>query len=299
MKIQYSIRDIEKLTGIKAHTLRIWEQRFGFVKPHRTDTNIRYYDDEQLKYLINVSVLIKNGRKISKVAYLSPVAIHKELKDLSSGTPDRELFFDLQVDALVMAMIDLDEDRFEDVVSLCTLKYGFEACMVKVLIPFLVRAGTLWSVGEVSVAQEHFISNLVRQKLVAAIDSHAGKGKRDRRYLLFLPEGEYHELGLLFAHYLIKAKGCQTIYLGHSLPFDDLVKLSRRYEPHYVLTYFTTAMPRVSIPEYLNRMAAEVHAEQFLLCGPKVQSLPSVPADSRFVFLKTVDEFLGQLDRLV
>lgn len=296
MKIRYSIRDIEKLTGIKAHTLRIWEQRFGFVVPHRTDTHIRYYDDEQLKQLINVSVLIKNGRKISQVAHMSPQAISKELMRLSSDTPDKELFFELQVDALVMAMIDLDENRFEDVISLCTLKYGFETTMVKVIIPFLIRAGTLWSVGEVNVAQEHFISNLVRQKLVAAIDGQGGKSKSDKRYLLFLPEGEYHELGLLFAQYLIKTKGYPTIYLGQSLPFDDLVKLSHRYRPHYVLTYFTTAMPRVPIPQYLARMAQHVQAGKFLLCGPKAQESGKLPNDERFVFLRTVDDFLRHLN---
>lgn len=296
LKIQYSIRDIEKLTGIKAHTLRIWEQRFGFVQPHRTDTNIRYYDEQQLKYLLNVSVLIKNGRKISQVARLSPELIHKELLQLGSGTPDKELFFGLQVDALVICMIDLDEDRFEQILSLCTFKYGFEITMVKVVVPFLVRAGTLWAVGEVNVAQEHFISNLVRQKLITAIDGHSGKNKSDKRYLLFLPEGEYHELGLLFAQYLIKTKGYPTVYLGQSLPFGDLVKLAHRYKPQYILTYFTTAMPRVSIPEYLNRMAEQVPASKFLLCGPKVQELIPQPVDKRFVFLREVDDFLNHLN---
>lgn len=296
MRIQYSIRDIEKLTGIKAHTLRIWEQRYGFVIPHRTDTNIRFYDDEQLKYLINVAVLIKNGRKISKVAYMSPENVYRELLRLSSDTPDKDLFFELQTDALVMAMIDLDEDRFEKVISLCSIKYGFERTMVKVITPFLGKVGILWSVSEVNVAQEHFISNLIRQKLIVAIDAHAGKGNTGQKYLLFLPEGEYHELGLLFAKYLIRAKGHSVIYLGQSLPFDDLVKLGERYRPHFVLTYFTAGLHKMSIADYLARMGAQVQCEQFLICGPKALAMAPKPTENRFVFLKTVEDLLQHLN---
>lgn len=298
MKTQYSIKDIEKLTGIKAHTLRMWEQRYGFVMPHRTDTNIRHYDDAQLKHIMNVSVLVKNGRKISKVAPMSPEAVNKELVRLSSDTPDRDLFFDLQVDMLVKAMIDLDEDLFEEVVSLCTLKYGFEQSMLRVLTPFLEKAGLLWSVGEVNVAQEHFMANLVRQKLIVAIDGHAGRGHLDTRYMLFLPEGEYHELGLLFAQYLIKAKGYPLIYLGQSLPFTDVVKLSERYRPHYILTYFTTSMSRISVTGYLENMRNELVCDKIMVCGPKaINAAQKIPGD-KFMLVQTVQQLTQHLDNI-
>lgn len=274
----------------------MWEQRYGFVTPHRTDTNIRYYDDEQLKYLINVSVLIRNGRKISKVAHMSSEAVGRELVRLSGDTPDKSLFFELQADALIVAMIDLDEDHFERVISLCSVKYGFETTMLKVITPFLVKVGVLWSVGEVNVAQEHFISNLIRRKLMVAIDAYAGKGKLDKKYLLFLPEGEYHELGLLFAKYLIKSKGFQVIYLGQSLPFTDLVKLSERYRPDYVLTYFTTGMNRISVSDYLVQMAERVVCKKILVCGPKAIHMPDRPTGDRFLFIETVPGLLAHLE---
>ena len=295
MNIQYSIRDIEKLTGVKAHTLRIWEQRFGFVIPHRTETNIRFYDDNQLKILLNVSILLKHGRKISKVAYMSAEAIKKELVRLTMDTQDKNLFYGMQVDSLVVAMIDLDEEHFEKVISLCNLRFGFEQTMVSVITPFLGKVGILWSIGEVNVAQEHFISNLVRQKLIVAIDSYIGKIKNDTKYLLFLPEGEYHELGLLFAKYLVRAKGFRVIYLGQSLPYHDLVKLCDRYRPDYILTYFTSSMNRISIEDYLDRLSNDVICENILICGPIAKLTAANGLTPKIKFLETVNDLVSHL----
>lgn len=292
MNAQYSIRDIEKLTGVKAHTLRIWEQRYEFVVPHRTDTNIRYYDDEQLKLLINVSVLLKNGRKISHVAKMNAESISKEMVRITTNTFDRDAYFEILVDRLTLAMIDMDENAFEKAFSSCVLRYGFEQTMSNVITPFLANVGVLWSIGEVNVAQEHFVSNLVRQKLIVAIDALVGKQKNDKKYLLFLPEGEYHELGLLFAEYLIKSHGNQVIYLGQSLPYSDLVKLCHRYRPEFVLTYFTSGLQRVSIPDYLANMQRDIPPTRVLICGPKALETVTENELSSIIFLKNVQDLL-------
>lgn len=297
MKVQYSIRDIEKLTGVKAHTLRIWEQRYDLVVPLRTQTNIRYYDDEQLKLLLNISVLLKNGRKISKIASMTHDAINKELTRITIDTQDKNFFFKIQVDELVVSMIDLDESHFEKVFSLCVLRFGFEQTMTKVINPFLAKVGVLWSIGEVNVAQEHFISNLVRQKLIVAIDELIGKSKRETKYMLFLPEGEYHELGLLFAKYFIKSKGFQVIYLGQSLPHDDLVKLSARYNPDYILTYFTSSLQKISVYDYLMSIMQEVTCKSILICGPKAKEIESEILPEKIQFLEKVDDLLKHLNQ--
>lgn len=295
MKVQYSIRDIEKLTGIKAHTLRIWEQRYNFVTPHRTDTNIRYYDDEQLKFLLNVGILIKHGCKISKVASMDVESVNKELIRITTNSSDKNQFFELQVDSLIISMIDLDEDRFDKIISTCTLKYGFDQTMIHVITPFLCKVGVLWSVGEVNIAQEHFISNLIRRKLIVAIDAHTGKGTRPEKFLLFLPEGEYHELGLLFAKYLIKSKGYQVIYLGQSLPFEDLVLLSKKYQPDYILTYFTTGLQKISVDEYIQQMNKEVSCNKIIICGPRAKEAASKALPSKTQFVETVEQLVSLL----
>lgn len=297
MKAQYSIRDIEKLTGIKAHTLRIWEQRYDLVVPFRTDTNIRYYDDEQLKLLINISLMLKNGKKISKVSGMSAEAISKEVVRMSMDAPDTESYFTIQVDSLIISMVDMDEERFEKVFSVCVLRYGFEKTMTDVITPFLGKVGVLWSIGEVNVAQEHFISNLVRQKLVVAIDGLISKRKNETKYLLFLPEGEYHELGLLFAEYIIKSRGNQIIYLGQSLPYSDLVKLCTRYQPDYILTYFTSGIQKISIQEYLETMRNDVACKQILICGPKAKEAVHGKLPETVLFIETVEALVDQVNK--
>ncbi len=293
---QFNIKDIERLTGIKAHTLRIWEQRYNFLVPHRTETNIRYYDDSQLKRLLNISVLVKNGIKISTVSKMTNDQIAREVKKIVESTNDKDTFFDFQIDSLVVAMIELDEDRFEKIISSTALRYGFEETMLKVLIPFLYKVGVMWSIGEINVGQEHFITNLIRKKIIVAIDGQMSK--RDEtasKYMLFLPEGEYHELGLLFAKYLLKSRGKNVIYLGQTVPFDDLVKLSERYKPDYYLTYFTTAMDDVKIKEYIYKLSEQFKGHRVLVCGPH-HGLSTMRHPDNVFHLETIEDMIHLIE---
>lgn len=268
--MRYSIRDIEKLTHIKAHTLRIWEQRYGFLVPYRTDTNIRYYDDEQLKLLLNVSSLLKHGGKISRVARMSTGEIALEIRRLSESTGELDSFCELKIDAMLMSMIDLDELMFEKVIADCNMRMGFEQTMIRVIIPFLIKVGILWSVGDINVAQEHFISNLIRRKLLVAIDMlPLVRDPQQDKFLLYLPDGELHEIGLLFAKYIVKSRKKNVIYLGQSVPFSDLRLMVEKYDPDYLITYFTSGMSPNALQNYLNRLADEPMASRrILVAGP-------------------------------
>ncbi|MDX5478997.1 MAG: MerR family transcriptional regulator, partial [Cyclobacteriaceae bacterium] len=162
----YSIKDLEQLSGIKAHTLRIWEQRYSLLSPKRTDTNIRYYDDEDLKLILNVALLNDNGIKISKIASMSS----EEMREQVVKMTEKSLTHDDQIHALTICMIEMDEERFDKVLSTNILKIGFEQTMMNIIYPFMSKIGVLWQTGAINPAQEHFISNLVRQKLIVAID---------------------------------------------------------------------------------------------------------------------------------
>ena len=215
----YSIKDLELLSGIKAHTLRIWEQRYQFILPKRTDTNIRYYDDDDLKLVLNIALLKDNGYKISKIAKMEGAKMREEVLRLT----DKNLRYPDQINALTFAMIDLDEDRFEKIMASNILKLGFESTMINVIYPFLSKIGVLWQTGAINPAQEHFISNLIRQKLIVAIDGQfVNIHENSSKYLLYLPAGKLHELTLLFICYLIKARHQKVVYFGQSLPFEDL-----------------------------------------------------------------------------
>jgi MerR family transcriptional regulator, light-induced transcriptional regulator len=263
----YSIRDLEQLSGIKAHTLRIWEQRYNIIAPKRTDTNIRLYDDQDLKLVLNISLLKDHGYKISEIARMSLEEMSAEVIAIS----DRKLNFPDQIHALTLSMIDLDEERFEKVISTNILQFGFETTMINIIYPFLGRIGTLWVTGSIGPAQEHFITNLVRQKIIVAIDGQVVKPRpASRKYLLYLPEGELHEIGLLFANYIIRARHNQVVYLGQSLPFSELEFSYDLHKPHYIFTAITSVPSNSDVQPYVNRLSERFPESTILLTGYQV-----------------------------
>ncbi|GAB5522566.1 MAG: MerR family transcriptional regulator [Roseivirga sp.] len=263
----YSIKDLEHLSGIKAHTLRIWEQRYNLINPKRTDTNIRYYDQDDLKLVLNVSLLKDNGFKISKIAEMSMEEMFEEVMRVSEKTTS----FADQIYALTLSMIDLDEQRFEKIISTNTLKIGFERTMMNVINPFLSKIGIMWLTDSINPAQEHFITNLIRQKLMVAIDGqYPSISDEAKKYMLFLPDGELHELNLLFASYLIKARQNKVIYLGQTMPMNDLLMAHEVYKPDYLLTVLTSRPADMSALDYLNKLSEKFPDTEILVSGSQV-----------------------------
>ncbi len=263
----YSIKDLEQLSGIKAHTLRIWEQRYQFIVPKRTDTNIRYYDDEDLKLVLNIALLKENGYKISKIAGMNQEEIRSEVIRFT----EKSLHYPDQIHALTLTMIDLDEDRFEKIMATNILKMGFEKTMLHVIYPFLSKIGMLWQTGSINPAQEHFISNLIRQKLIVAIDSQfVSEAEKKAKYLLYLPEGELHELTLLFINYVIKSRKNKVVYFGQNLPFEDLKIVHEIHKPEFMLTVITTSPAAEEVQEYVDRLANAFPDTTILLSGYQV-----------------------------
>ena len=207
--VKYSIKDLEKYSGIKAHTIRIWEQRYQLLKPKRTDTNIRYYDEEQLKYLLNVSLLIENGYRISQICAFTEEEFRDNIKEIMQDAHQEATDQNIatHVNGLVLAMLELDEMRFEKIISSSLLRRSFEETIVEVIYPFLKRIGVMWRTGEVTTAQEHFIYNLIKQKVIVAIDGLSIPGPGAERYMLFLPKSEFSDLLILLFTYVLKNRG--------------------------------------------------------------------------------------------
>jgi DNA-binding transcriptional MerR regulator len=263
----YSIKDLEQLSGIKAHTLRIWEQRYDILKPDRTDTNIRTYDDNDLKLVLNISLLKEHGYKISEIAKMSSDEMSKEVILIS----EKHLNYPDQIHALTIAMLDLDEERFEKIISTNTLQFGFENMMINIIYPFLNRIGTLWITGSIGPAQEHFISNLIRQKLIVAIDGQLPSLRQGaKKYLLYLPEGEMHEISLLFANYIIRSRQNKVIYLGQNLPFNELIFACKIHKPDVIFTVITSAPSQNEIQKYVYKLAKDFPDSKILLTGYQV-----------------------------
>ena len=260
----YTIKDLERLSGIKAHTIRIWEKRYGIIEPNRTDTNIRYYDDENLKKIINISILNNNGLKISKIALLSDQQISDKILEVSDTSDNYSNF----VDRLVVCMIDLDEELFNEEMEQLINRFGFENTVLKVVYPFLEKIGVLWQIDKISPAQEHFISNLIRQKIIAAIDGLNKKPlSKKKTFLLFLKEGELHEIGLLFYSFIIKNARHKVIYLGQSVPYENLKEVIKEQAPDYLVTSFISKISKKNIEEYLNNLSEEHPTKHLFVTG--------------------------------
>lgn len=273
----YSIKDIEQLSGIKAHTIRIWEQRYKLIEPKRTETNIRYYDDAQLKFVLNVALLLKNGYKISKISDLSEKAFNQEIERVYEQTllHNTDVQLDLDSNDLVVSMIDMDATKFHRIYENSVKNNGFEKTIIGLIYPFLEKVGILWSIDQINPAHEHFVSCLIRQKIISGID-RLEEPKEGKKFLLFLPAGEHHEIGLLMAQYLLKKRGGRVYYLGQNLPDADIEKAMITVKPDVVLTFFIDPAVLNNARSIINKMKEMCTESQLLFASrpvPEIQGL--------------------------
>ncbi|MBN1118511.1 MAG: MerR family transcriptional regulator [Bacteroidales bacterium] len=289
----YSIKDLERLSGIKAHTIRIWEKRYGLIHPERTSTNIRTYCDSELKKLLNISILNRNGLKVSKIAQLDNNEILALVNKLTTDTNNA----DSQLESLYIALIDLDESMFDKVLSRAIIQMGFEKMVTDLLYPFFYRIGIMWQTGTITPAQEHFISNLVRQKLIVAIDSVVSTTDPGiASFTLYLPEKEMHELGLLFMHYLLKKRGFRVLYLGAVLPVESLKAIHKLKPSDYIVTSIVGSMPGEEVNYYLNKVSAEFPDKIILATGQQVESFTS--DKENLVVLPSITNFIDYIEKI-
>jgi len=262
--IKYSISELAKLSGIKQHTIRIWEQRYGILKPERTDTKIRFYSDTELKLLMNIALLNKQGLKISRIAELSS----KDLQDKVQETETVNYNHEIVVDQLTKSMISFDEIAFEKIINTAILKFGFQSVILEIIYPFLEKIGLLWMTGNINPAQEHFISNLIRQKIIVAIDGQTVQYRADtKKIMLFLPQHELHEIALLFYTYLLKVHQHHVIYLGANLPNANVQAVIDVYEPEIIFTVLTSSLHLKNSKQLFEQVCKSNPSIQFMLGG--------------------------------
>jgi len=284
----YPVSQAESLTGIKAHTLRIWERRYQFLKPKRTETNIRYYSDDQLKKLINISILNKNGFRISKLDRMSDQEIHQKVEEILSN-PDKSLEDDIK--GLSLAMLEFSEDKFNKIYRWHIIRKGLLRTITDVIYPFLIHVGVLWITNKAYPAQEHFITNLVRQKLIAAIESYTNIPENAPKIVLFLPDGENHELGLLLSSFIARDLGWKVYYLGQNVPREDVEDVVDLLKPQALLSMLLT--PRKDIAELLVELSSSLKGRPLLLSGNP--DLLMGLNDSNIITIQHPNELIGYL----
>lgn len=268
----FSISDIESLTGIKAHTLRIWEQRYDLLNPKRKESKHRLYDNEDLKYILRIAFLYHNGYKISKIVSLSEEEIKKMALETTPGKENYQVF----VNQLTEASIDFDQVRFEKILHNLVLHLGFEKTVIQILFPLLNKIGLLWMTDKVSPAQEHFASGLVVKKILVAIDGldrPGGDGDENRRVLIFAPEGEHHEIPLLFMQYLLKKNNVPLIYLGANVKLSVVRDFCSQHQVTQLFCHLVTNLLSSDLNVYLRKLAAEFPDKEIIFSGQQARKV--------------------------
>lgn len=290
--MSFTIKELEALSGIKAHTIRIWEQRYNFLKPSRTTTNIRTYSSEELKTILTVALLNKHGYKISRINSMAPVQRRQEVMGLNTT----EAIIENLVNDLISTMIDLDGAGFETIINRHILQHDIFTTLQTLVFPFLDKTGTLWQTSRINPAHEHLASAIIRQKVIAAIDQLPLPAADKPLFVLLLPEDEHHELGLLLAYFLLKKEGAPVLYLGASVPLKDVSYVVDIKKPAYLYLHLTSFPSRQSLQKYLAALSTTT-GTSVVISGAAVQMFKKeLPAgiqtltsfDALFSFLRSL-----------
>ena len=273
IKSVFSIKDLENLSGIKAHTIRIWEKRYGILEPMRSSTNIRNYDTHNLQKLLNIVLLHNYGYKISRIAEYSTEKIELLVREIISEKSSKSH----AINAFKLAMMNFDQVLFFKTYSNLLSEKSFREIFYEVLIPLMNEIGLLWQSGTITPAQEHFVSSLIKQKLLVNTEKIQvlEPTRIDKIFVLFLPENEIHELGLMYLNYEILLHGYKTIYLGESVPMESLKDIKKYFDNIVYVSYLTVQPTKDVINDYLQRIAIEI-----------------MEADSQVWFLGRMTEFI-------
>lgn len=293
IKTIFSIKDLENLTGIKAHTIRIWEKRYKLLEPERTDTNIRCYNLSHLQKLLNISFLNHNGHKISKIASLEAKQIHQQVRDLAG----KGLLNNHAINTFKLAMLDFDQDLFYETYNGLIKTKSFKDLFYEVFIPFLSEIGMLWQTDTITPAHEHFITALIKQKVLLNTEllQATNKIEHNNAFVLFLPDNEIHEIGLMFVNYELVAAGERSIFLGPSVPIDSLTDVLPYYDRITFISYFTVKPDRDELSSYLADFKSLVlnnTEHELWLLGRLTQYIDSQTLPNSIKKFETIDNLI-------
>lgn len=264
----FTIKDLENISGIKAHTIRIWEQRYSFLNPQRTDTNIRYYSNEELKTILNISLLNKYGFKISHIDKMTSDEMKEKMLSFSQVQAQHERL----VNELIATMVDMNLETFESILDSFIMSKGIEKTIIQIIFPFLERIGFLWISNHINAGQEHLVTNIVRQKLIVGIETTQLTNTNGKTVLLFLPEGEHHELGILFTYFLLKSRGTKVIYVGANVPMKDIEYIVNLKKPDFLYSHLTSIAHNFNFEKFLLNAYNRMPQTKLIVSGALTQS---------------------------
>ena len=285
----YSISDLQRLTGVQTHTIRIWERRYHALEPMRSAGNTRFYDDRQLRRLLNIVGLSNSGLKISQVCALTEdemnVLLEKEVEKSVSPIEKYEYY----VSQLLSYGLSYDEFQFGELITNAITKYGLKNTYINIMYPLLVRLGLMWRSDNICPAQEHFLSNIIRHRITSATENISLKKKYKSTWVLFLPEEDDHDIGLLFANYLLKAAGHKVIYLGAKVPVESVRDVIEKVQVEHLLVFMLRSQSAAVTVEYLKGLSAAFAQQEIHIAGSS-RILAEVPMEGNVKWMKSIDD---------
>ncbi len=282
----FSISQLSQFSGIKPHTIRIWEQRYNALKPNRSEGNTRYYENSQLRRLLNIVSLTESGYRVSQLGSMTDEKLFELVKEAHQKTiHEQSEYFIAQ---LIAAGMNYDEIYFESLYGQCIIDLGMKNTYINVIYPMMERIGMMWTSDSIRPVHEHFISNIVRQKILKSIDALPQVEPSSSNWMLFLPENEYHEIGLLFAHYLIRLSGKKVIYLGANVPIQSVIPAISEISPENLLLFFVHYDLPENVQEYLDNLSSVYLGKNIYIAGNR-KLLDQIESRKKIQFLQSVE----------
>ena len=295
VKSVFSIKDLENLSGIKAHTIRIWEKRYNILEPMRSTTNIRNYDLLSLQKLLNIVLLHDYGYKISRIAEHSSEKIELLVREIISEKSTKNH----AINAFKIAMINFDQAMFFNTYNNLLSEKSFREIFYEVVIPLMNEIGLLWQAGTLTPAQEHFFSYLIKQKLLINTEKLQilEPTRTDKIFVLYLPENEIHELGLMYLNYEILLNGYKTIYLGESVPIDSLKDMKSYFDNIVYVSYLTVQPTKDNLNNYLNELTSEIldANSQFWFLGRMTEYIDTTIYSNKISVFNSIADLVNEL----
>lgn len=296
IKKSFSIRDMENLSGIKAHTIRIWEKRYNLFSPERTTTNIRTYSLQSLQKLLNIVLLYHNGYKISKIAKIPETEIPVIVREIVAKNSEKSH----AINAFKLSMINFDQALFFNTYNSLLADRSFREIFIEVFLPLLNELGLLWQTDTISPAHEHFITNLIKQKIYINTEKLQiiEPSRKDKVFVLFLPDNEIHELGLLFLNYEINLKGYKSIYLGQTMPIENLIDLIKYYDNIHFVSYFTVSPTKDELEKYIKSFEEKVNMvgnSKLWILGHQVQHMTDIDLPISMQTFNSIERLVSQI----
>jgi mannitol/fructose-specific phosphotransferase system IIA component (Ntr-type) len=284
----FSISQLSGFSGIKPHTIRIWEQRYGALQPNRSEGNTRYYDSSQLRRLLNIVSLMNTDYKVSELCTMPDKKLFKLINELLQTGVSKDEVIEYFISQLIAAGMSYDEPHFEKIFSHSLLRYGIKDNYIKIIYPMLVRIGLMWAGDTIPPAQEHFISHIIRQKLFTSIDALPPPDSSAGSWLLFLPENESHDIGLLVANYIIRASGKKVIYLGSNVPFESLIAAVADTSPQNLLLFLVHHDSPQKMEAYLTKLNKTFSNRKIYVAGQS--AISRLKTEKKINLLRSVED---------